>query len=59
MLADILDEFEDLFDTILVEWDTETVDLGLNSYSKPFISRYYLVTRINKETFSKELQRLI
>ena len=33
--------------------------MELKPYSKPFNSRYYLVPRINKETFRKELKRLV
>ena len=43
----------------LCNWDTETVDLELNTDSKPFNSRYYLVPRINKTKFQKELKRLV
>ena len=40
-------------------WATEPVDLKLKPDSKPFNSRYYSVPRINKETFRKDIKRLV
>ena len=48
-----------MFDGTLGYWATEPVNLELKPDSKPFNSRYYLVPRINKETFRKELKRLV
>ena len=48
-----------MFDGTLGDWDTETVDLELKPDSKPFNSKYYLVPRINKIFFQKELKRLV
>ena len=59
LLLSLLKYFKDLFDGNLGNWATEPVDLELNPYSKPFNSRYYSVPRINKETFRKELKRLL
>ena len=59
LLLSLLEYFEDLFDGTLGDWDTEPIDLELNPYFKPFNSRYYPVPRINKETFRKELKRLV
>ena len=43
----------------LVNWETEPVDLELNPNSKPFGSKYYLVPRIDKETFRKDIKCLV
>ena len=54
--------FEDLEDSIYVTlwyWDTDLVDLELNPYSKSFNCKYYIVPRISKDTFCKELKRLV
>ena len=59
LLPSLLEDFEDLFYGTLGDWDTEPVDLELNPDSKPFNSRYYLVPRINKEIFWKQLKRLV
>ena len=55
----ILTEFEDLFDDTFGEWDTDHVDIVLRPDSKTVNSKYYPVPRIMKETFRKELQRLV
>ena len=55
-LLSILRDFEDFFDGNIEDWDTEPVDLELNPDSKPFNSKYNPVPRINKETFTKELE---
>ena len=47
------EDFEDLFDGTLGNWDTEPVDLELNTGSKLFNSKYHPVHIINKETFCK------
>ena len=39
--------------------DIETVDLELKTDYKPFNSKYYLVPRINKENFHKDLKHLV
>ena len=57
-LLSLLKGFEDLFNGTLGDWDTDTINLELNSDSKPFNLKYYLVPRINKEPFRKELKRL-
>ena len=59
LLISLLWYSEDLFGGNLGDWNTETVDLELNPDSEPFNSRYYNVPRINKETFIKELKRLV
>ena len=52
-LLGLLKDFEDLFDVTLGEWDTETVNISLNTDSKTFNCKHYPVLRINKETFHK------
>ena len=55
----LLEYFEYLIDGNLGDWETELVNLEINPYSKPFNCRYYTVSRINRETFHKELKRLV
>ena len=59
LLLSFFEDFEDLFDGTLGDWATESVDLELKPDSKPFNSKYSSVPRINKETFRKELKRLL
>ena len=59
LLLSLPKDFKDLFYGTLGAWATEPVDLELNPDSKPFNSRYYLVPRINKEAFQKEINRLV
>jgi hypothetical protein len=58
-LLKLLRKYEDLFDGTLGKWNTDPVDIELRADSKPVSSRYYPVPRINKETFKKELMRLV
>ena len=58
-LLSLLTEFEDLLDNTLVKWDTTPDDLDVKTISKPFNARYYMVTKINNETFHKDLQHLV
>ena len=58
-LLRLLEEFEYLFDGTLGDWDTDPVELELKPGSKPCNSKYYLVPIINKDTFRKELKRLL
>jgi hypothetical protein len=55
----LLRKYEDIFDGTLGKWNTDPVDIELREDSKPVSSRYYPVPRINKETFRKELMRLV
>ena len=59
LLLSLLDDFQDLFDSTLGNWATDTVTLDLKPYSRPFNSIYYPLPIINKETFRKELKLLI
>ena len=58
-LIRLLEDFEDLFDVIIGDWNTDPIDLELNPYSKPSNCKYYPVTIINKETFCKEIKCLV
>ena len=58
-LLRILEDFEDLFVGTLGDWDTDTINLELKTGSKPFNSKYYPVSRINNETFIKDLKKLV
>ena len=55
LLLSLLKDFEDLFCGTLGDWATETIDLDLKPYFKPFNSRYYPVPLFNREIFRKEL----
>ena len=59
LLLILLGDFEELFDGTSGDWSTESDDLVLQPYFKPFNRIYYPVTRFNKETFRKELKRLV
>lgn len=58
-LLALLKEFDELFDGTLGRWKTEPVKIELKEDAKPVNSRWYPVPRINKETFKKELLRLV
>ena len=59
MLLRLLEEFEDLFDGTLGQWNTDPVSIELKPDAKPVSARWYPVPHINKETFRKELMRLV
>ena len=58
-LFQLLKDFEDLFDGTLGHWKTDPVKIELKEGAKPVNARWYPVPRINKETFRKELMRLV
>ena len=58
-LLNILEYLNDLFGGTLGYWDNEPVNLDINPGSKLFNSKYYLVPRINKETFHRDLKCLV
>ena len=58
-LLRLLKYFEDLFDGDLGDWVTEPVNLEPKPYSKPFSCKYYPFPIINKDTFRKEIKRLV
>jgi hypothetical protein len=58
-LLRLLQKYEALFDGTLGKWNTDPVNIELREDAKPVSSRYYPVPKINKETFRKELFRLV
>ena len=48
-----------MFGGTLGYWDTDPVELELNPDSKPFHCKYYPVPKTNKDTFLKEIKRLV
>ena len=59
MLYDLLKKYEEIFDGELSEWDTEAVDFEFKEEAKPHSQRHFPVPHIHKETFRKELLRLV
>ena len=59
MLLHLLKYFEDLFDGTLGKWNTDPLDIELNTDAKTSSSRYYLFSHINKKKFQKKLTRFI
>jgi hypothetical protein len=57
-LLDLLQEFEELFDGTLGDWDTEPVSLKLKPDAKPFHGRAFPVPHIHLKTLKKEMERL-
>ena len=58
-LLKTLKKFERLFDGTLGRWKTDPVKIQLKEGAKAVNSRWYPVPKINKETFKKELERLV
>ncbi|GFH55792.1 hypothetical protein CTEN210_12268 [Chaetoceros tenuissimus] len=58
-LLKTLKKFESLFDGTLGRWKTDPVKIQLKEGAKAVNSRWYPVPKINKETFKKELERLV
>ncbi|GFH49966.1 hypothetical protein CTEN210_06442 [Chaetoceros tenuissimus] len=58
-LLKTLKKFESLFDGTLGCWKTDPVKIQLKEGAKAVNSRWYPVPKINKETFKKELERLV
>ena len=59
MLLQLLKQYEALFNGTLGRWRTTSVKIELQSNSKPVNARWYPIPRINKDTFHKELMRLV
>ena len=59
ILLGLLNEFEDIFDVMLGKWSTEPIDNEQKPDSKTVNSQYYLVPRIKKENFQKEIKNLV
>ena len=55
----ILQNYEDSSDGTLGDWVTDIVNLEINTDSKPFNFKYYMVPIINKEIFCNDLQCLV
>ena len=58
-LLRLLEDFKDLFGGTLVDLAIESIELELKPGYKPYNIKYYLVAIINKETFCRELKRLV
>ena len=55
----LLLRFQDIFDGTLGKWETDPVDFELKEGSTPHSQRHYPVPHLYKETFRKELERLV
>ena len=58
-LLKLLTKYEDLFDGTLGEWNTKPVDFYLKEGEEPHSQRHYPVPHLYKESFHKELLRLV
>ena len=58
-LYKLLLKYESIFDGTLGKWQTEPVDFELKEGTKPHSQRFYPVPHIYRETFKKELDRLV
>ena len=54
-----MNKYEDLFDEMLGEWKTSPVEFELKEGEEPHSQRHYPVPHLYKETFHKELLRLV
>ena len=59
MLYNLLKKYEEVFDGQLSQWDTEPVEFEFIKDAKPHSQRLFPVPHIHKETFKKELLRLV
>ena len=59
LLYELLIKYQEIFDGSLGEWQTTPVNFELHKGSKPHSQNPYSVPRIYKETFKKELDRLV
>ena len=59
LLYELLIKYQEIFDGTLGEWQTTPVDFELQEGAKPHSQNHYSVPRIYKETFKKELDRLV
>ena len=59
MLYKLLKKYEEIFDGQLSQWKTEPVDFKFLKDAKPHNQRHFPVPHIHKETFKKELLRLV
>ena len=58
-LYKLLVKYKDIFDGSLGAWETDNVDFELKEGAQPVSQRYYPVPHLYKETFKKELDRLV
>ena len=58
-LISLLQEFEELFDGSLGEWQTPPISLELKEDAIPYHGRAYPVPHIHKDTLKKEIKRLV
>ena len=59
LLLKLLKKYEKIFDGTLGEWKTEPVEFELKEGAKPHSQRFYPMPHIYKETFKKEIKRLV
>jgi hypothetical protein len=52
-LLKLLTEFQDCFNGILGDWDTEPVSLKLREGAKPYHGRPFPTPKVNKEMLKK------
>ena len=57
-LLELLQEFEELFDGTLGDWDCEPVSLQLKEGAKPYHGRPFPIPKKHMEITKKEIQRL-
>ena len=57
-LLELLQEFEELFDGTLGDWDCEPVSLQLREREKPYHGRPFPIPKKHMEITKKEIQRL-
>ena len=58
-LYKLLIKYQEIFDGTLGVWKTDDVDFELKEGTKPFSQRYYPVPHLYKDTFKKEIDRLV
>lgn len=58
-LYELLKKYESIFDGKLSQWDTEPVEFEFQEDAKPHSHRHFPIPHIHKETFKKEILRLV
>ena len=58
-LLQLLQKIEELFDGTLGNWKIDTVDSELKDDAQPMCSRPYLVPKVHKYMFKKEVESLV
>ena len=59
LLFELLQKYTEVFDGTLGAWKTDPVDFEMVDGATPHSQRYYPVPHLYKETFKKELDRLV